>query len=119
MKARLPAGAGATRAKGWPKFWASITGLFCAAPALALATRGRQLIQFGREEERPTTSTLGEVTYEGLGGIAAIGRYRMARVGRVSRDVVDKAAGEGAARARGDLEFVGQRFFEREFEANG
>jgi hypothetical protein len=33
--------------------------------------------------------------------------------------VIDDAAGQGAARALGPLAFVGQRCFERAFQANG
>jgi len=61
----------------------------------------------------------GAVTYEGLGGRAAIGRHPDGACGECGGHVVDEATGEGAARGRGQRERVGQRFFERECTTAG
>jgi hypothetical protein len=89
-------------------------------PALAFGTRGRQLRACGRAEETPDHLDVGgEVTSEGLGRRAAIGRHAESAWGACRRDVVDDAASQGTARAIGALECVRERFLARACEANG
>ncbi len=93
---------------------------FARCSALAFETWGRQLIQCGREEEPSDHMDIGgELPEEGARRRATIGRHTDGACRADGRDVVDDAAGHGAARAIGHCEGGGQGFFEREFEANG
>ena len=93
---------------------------FARCSPLTFDTRGRQLIECGGEEETPHhIAVAGEIASEGLSGRAAIGRHADGARWECRGNMLDDATGEGAARAIGHFECVGQWFFARELEANG
>ena len=116
LRVRLPSGRG--RGEGLGR--ADPVAFFARRSTLALDPCERRLRECGRESETPDhRDGGGQGTSEGLGGLATIGGHAHGAGGEGCRALIDDAASQGTARARGPLEFVGQRCFARECQANG
>ncbi len=116
LRVRVPRGRGCGPGLGG----ADHVAFFAWGSALAFDTRGRRLRELARAEEAPDhLDVRGQVPYEGLGGIAAIGRHANGAGGECCRDLVDDAAGQNTPRVLGDLAGVGPWFCARAREAHG